>query len=93
MYSLPVRIRLGAESAPESPALSSLMTEVHELRLAIERSTLLGARTQIAIQRLQTQEARVTSSAKALEDARKELSRFQEERVGLGYHQRTWRRG
>jgi predicted nucleic acid-binding Zn-ribbon protein len=64
------------------------MGEVRELRLAIERSTLLGARTQIAIQRLQMQEARVTRAAKTLEDARKEVTRTQQERTDMGRHQK-----
>ncbi|HEV8145127.1 MAG TPA: hypothetical protein VGP79_02025 [Bryobacteraceae bacterium] len=38
--------------------IQTLLGEVQQLRLAIERSTLLGARTQIALQRIQIQEAR-----------------------------------
>lgn len=35
----------------------TLITEIQQLRLAIERSTLLGARTQLAIGLLQLQDA------------------------------------
>jgi hypothetical protein len=43
----------------DSKTLESLLTEVRELRLAIERSTLLGARTQLAVSQLQLNEAAV----------------------------------
>src|SRR5689334_6054046 len=49
-----------AQTNGESPVLQSLLTEVQQLRMAIERSTLLGARTQLAISNLQLQEARTT---------------------------------
>jgi hypothetical protein len=42
----------------DSRTLQTLLAEVQQLRLAIERSTLLGARTQLAISQLQLQEAR-----------------------------------
>jgi DNA repair exonuclease SbcCD ATPase subunit len=78
-----------AQNAPsENPQVSALMAEVRELRLAVERSTLLGARTQIAIQRLQMQEERVTNAAKTLEDARKETTRMQQERTELARAQK-----
>jgi len=60
--------------------MDALMSEVHELRLAIERSTLLGARTQIALQRLQIQGERVTQAEKQLEEARKGIAGYQERR-------------
>ena len=45
-------------SAQAPDPIQTLLGEVQQLRLAIERSTLLGARTQIALQRIQIQEAR-----------------------------------
>jgi hypothetical protein len=63
--------------------MDALMSEVHELRLAIERSTLLGARTQIAIQRLQVQGERVTQAEKQLEEARKGVAGYQQMRQQL----------
>jgi hypothetical protein len=41
----------------DSKTLDALLSEVRELRLAIERSTLLGTRTQLAISQLQLDEA------------------------------------
>ena len=60
--------------------MDTLLTEVRELRLAIERSTLLGARTQIAIQRLQIQGERVTQAEKQLDEARKGIAGYQQRR-------------
>lgn len=72
---------LCAQNPPAT--LDALMTEVRELRLAIERSTLLGTRTQIAIQRLQVQQERVTQTEQKLEDARRMLTQYQQGRLGL----------
>ena len=71
--------------ATDGAALTSLMTEVHELRMAIERSTLLGARTQIAIQRLQVQADRVAQAEKKFEEARGETAKYQQGRRDLAY--------
>ena len=46
-------------SAQPADTLQMLLNEVRELRVAIERSTLLGARTQLAIIQLQLNEASV----------------------------------
>ena len=72
---------LFAQAPPAT--MDALMTEVHELRLAVERSTLLGARTQIAIQRLQVQSERMTQAEKQLEEARKGVAGYQRERQQL----------
>jgi hypothetical protein len=56
----------------DSKTLESLLTEVRELRLAIERSTLLGARTQLAVSHLQLDEAAATRAAQQLADLRSE---------------------
>ena len=75
---------LCAQTPPsETQTLSTLLTEVQRLRLAIERNTLLGARTQIAIIQLQTQQARTEKVSKDLEEARKEVSRIEGERTNL----------
>lgn len=51
---------LTAQPAESSERLMvTLVSEIQQLRLAIERSTLLGARTQLAIGQLQFQEAAV----------------------------------
>jgi hypothetical protein len=69
---------LFAQAPPaESPTLVALRDEVHQLRLAIECSTLLGTRTQIAIERIRTQEARVAQSTQRLSEVQQELARSQ----------------
>src|SRR5678815_2776293 len=45
-------------AAADSNVLQALLSEVQQLRMAIERSTLLGTRTQLAISQLQLQESR-----------------------------------
>jgi len=56
------------------------LAEIRQLRLAIERSTLLGMRMQISLQRIQMQEMRTTRISQELERARKDAADSQ-----LGY--------
>lgn len=60
----------GQDAASSDRTLQSLLTEVKSLRQAIERSTLLGARTQLAISQLQMEDARVARIAGDLADVR-----------------------
>lgn len=64
---------------------AALMNEVHELRLAIERSTLLGARTQIAIQRLQSQSDRVEQAEKKYNNARGAIEHYHQVKRDMVY--------
>ena len=50
----------GQAADSDSHLLQALLTEVQQLRVAIERSTLLGTRTQLVISKLQMQETRVS---------------------------------
>ena len=69
---------LFAQSAEgDRQMLQTLISEVQQLRLAIERSTLLGTRTQITMQRIQTQEVRTWRLVQELERVRKEISEIQ----------------
>jgi len=52
----------------EKQTLQALLAEVQQLRVAIERYTLLGTRTQLAISQLQLQESRVTRLSQTLAD-------------------------
>jgi len=67
---------------PESDrsTLQTLLSEVQQLRVAIERSTLLGARTQIAINLMQAQQSRVERLAQELDKTRKDLVDMQAEK-------------
>jgi hypothetical protein len=57
---LAVPLALAAQSSePDQRVTQTLISEIQQLRVAIERSTLLNARTQLAISQLQMQEATV----------------------------------
>jgi len=62
---------LSAQSAESDQRVTqTLISEIRELRQAIERSTLLNARTQLAISQLQMQETAVARLASQLNDVR-----------------------
>jgi hypothetical protein len=61
----------------ERQSIPALMSEVHQLRLAIERSTLLGTRMQISLQRIQMQELRTSRISQDHERLRKEAADMQ----------------
>ena len=64
-FALP--FALAAQSAePDQRITQTLISEIQQLRLAIERSTLLNARTQLAISQLQMQEATVARLSQQL---------------------------
>jgi hypothetical protein len=57
-------LALCAQSADtDSRVTQALISEIQQLRLAIERSTLLNARTQLAISQFQLQEQSVARRA------------------------------
>jgi phage terminase small subunit len=72
-----------ADGAVPDTALSS---EVQQLRLAIERSTLLGARMQVTLQRIQLQEQRAARISQELEPARREVGDAQSSSAGMAAH-------
>ena len=68
---LAVPLALAAQSAESDQRITqTLISEIQQLRLAIERSTLLNARTQLAISQLQMQEATVARLTRQLDEAR-----------------------
>ena len=62
----------GQKAETDQLVLQSLLTEVQQLRLAIERSTLLGTRTQIALTRLQMDEGTAAKLSQELNDVRRQ---------------------
>ena len=56
----------------DSKTLDALLSEVRELRLAIERSTLLATRTQLLLSQLQLQEAAVARVAQQYSEVKSE---------------------
>jgi hypothetical protein len=62
---------LSAQNAESDQRIQqTLISEMQQLRLAIERSTLLGARTQLAVSQLQLQETSVARLTQQLNDVR-----------------------
>ena len=66
--------------------IQNLLGEVQQLRLAIERSTLLGARTQIALQRIQIQETRTRQLEQEASSLRARADQFTFDRTQLEAH-------
>jgi hypothetical protein len=68
---LAVPFALAAQTAePDSKITQTLISEIQQLRLAIERSTLLSARTQLAVSQLQVQETAVARLTSQLNEVR-----------------------
>jgi hypothetical protein len=64
-------LALSAQAAePDQRITQTLINEIQQLRLAIERSTLLNSRTQLAISQLQMQETAVARLSTQLNDTR-----------------------
>jgi chromosome segregation ATPase len=60
--------------SPDSPSLQALVSEIHQLRLAIERTGAATPKIQITLQRLQLQEQRATRISDQLADLRKQIT-------------------
>src|SRR5258705_7350643 len=67
----------------DSRVLQTLLSEVQQLRVAIERSTLLGARTQLAISQLQLQESRSERLSRELTALRDSTSQLEGQKSRL----------
>jgi chromosome segregation ATPase len=61
---------LAAQSGDNGKVTEALISEIQQLRLAIERSTLLNARTQLAISQFQLQETTVARLTSQLTEVR-----------------------
>ena len=58
----------------DSPSLQALVTEIHQLRLAVERTGAATPKIQITLQRLQLQEQKVTRISEQLVEVRKQIT-------------------
>jgi len=61
--------------APAAPTLEKLLAEVHQLRLALERSAQIAPRIQIAVERLKLQQEKVARTSQPLDELRRDLDR------------------
>src|SRR3954453_17807889 len=73
----------GQAADSDSHLLQSLLSEVQQLRLAIERSTLLGTRTQLAISKLQMQESGGSQLSREAANLREEAGQLSGEKARL----------
>jgi predicted nucleic acid-binding Zn-ribbon protein len=64
---------MAQNSSSDPQTLQTLLTEVHQLRLALERSTQIAPRIQIAVERLKLQQDQVARTARQLDDLRQNI--------------------
>jgi hypothetical protein len=67
-------IRAASQISTGPDVLGSLLTEVHQLRLAVERSTSIAPRVQLTLARLNIQEQRTVALGRDLDQIRQQLS-------------------
>lgn len=63
-----------ADAATDRATIQALLVEVRQLRLALERSTSVGLRIQLGVQRIQLQQDRVNRPSRQLQDCRETLA-------------------
>ena len=68
----------------ECSVIQALLSEVHQLRLALERSSTIAPRIQIAVERVKIQQETVARLSKQLEDVQLEFAREQASRENQG---------
>jgi chromosome segregation ATPase len=64
--------------SPDSASLQALVTEIHQLRLAVERAGATTPKIQITLQRLQLQEQKMARISGQLADLRKQIAAVSE---------------
>lgn len=60
--------------SPDAQTIQALLTEVRELRAAIERAIAIQPRIQITLERMQVQQRRIEQLSRPLEDVRRQLA-------------------
>src|SRR5438309_1764689 len=69
-----------AQTPPPDAALQALVSEIHQLRVDMQTTTITTQRVQIVLYRLQSQTTLVTRANSHLEDARSSLNNVQSEK-------------
>lgn len=77
-------IVLAQTGAPSDSTMQSLLAEVRQLRVTLERSMTLWPQAQLVLQRAQLQQQRVESLSRQLEQLRDQLARSAAEAGRLG---------
>ncbi len=90
LISLNLSAPAGAQQSQATPpadasgaVLQELVTEVRQLRLALERTNSVSARLQITLQRIQMQQNQVNRIAGQLESMRGEITRSEAEQAQI----------
>ena len=66
--------------SPDTSVMQALLSEVHQLRVALERSNTIAPRIQLAVERVKLQQEVVVRLSKQLEDVQQEFAREQTSR-------------
>ncbi len=74
---------LAQAPASDVQTLQTLLVEVHQLRIALEHSTQIAPRIQIAVERLKMQQEQVAHVARQLDDVRSELDHGRTEQARI----------
>lgn len=69
--------------SPDSAVMQALLSEVHQLRLAIERANTFGPRIQLLVERMKLQQDHVTRISSHLEGVRHDLEAAQSNEARL----------
>jgi chromosome segregation ATPase len=78
----------GAAFAQQTPdnTISALLSEVRQLRLALERSAVVAPKIQVTLQRMQLQQDAVSRVSRQLEDVRDQIAKSATEEANLASH-------
>ena len=80
------RSNAASSGRSEAQILEDLVTEVRQLRLALERTNSINSRLQITLQRVQLQQNQVTRISGQLESVHDAIGRLESEQTDLSNH-------
>lgn len=75
-----------AQTPPENATLQALLTEVRQLRLALERSASVAPMIQLTLHRIQIQQTEVARASAQLETLRAQMAKSADEQAGVLSH-------
>jgi chromosome segregation ATPase len=67
-------------SSSDSAVIQALLSEVHQLRIALERANTIGPRIQLAIERIRIQQENVARLTREWEEAQRNVTKVSSER-------------
>jgi hypothetical protein len=89
-FLLPAFGLLSAQAqSPPDTTMQALLTEVRQLRLALEKSNAVLPRIQVTLQRMQLQQDAVSRASRELDEARALVSKSAAEQEGMSGHARA----